>query len=95
VLADNYQQTQAIALEAAPAAELIEAHGTSDPPLWRPAVHCIAESSHLPDDKGLAERAQQKRGLTAPEIAVLLAYAKIALKEALLASEPARQRRRP
>jgi glutamate dehydrogenase len=40
----------------------------------------------LPDDKGLAERAQQKRGLTAPEIAVLLAYAKIALKETLLAS---------
>jgi glutamate dehydrogenase len=43
-------------------------------------VHRAIEA--LPDDKGLGERAQQKRGLTAPEIAVLLAYAKITLKEA-------------
>jgi glutamate dehydrogenase len=40
----------------------------------------------LPDDKALAERAQQQRGLTPPEISVLLAYTKIALKESILAS---------
>jgi glutamate dehydrogenase len=37
--------------------------------------------------KRLAERAQQGRGLSAPELSVLLAYAKITLKEAILASE--------
>ena len=40
----------------------------------------------LPDDKGLAERAQMRRGLTAPEICILLAWTKISLKEELLAS---------
>ncbi|MEF8715206.1 MAG: NAD-glutamate dehydrogenase [Accumulibacter sp.] len=85
VLADNYQQTQAIALEAAAGASLIEVHGRLIRHLEsRGALHRGIEC--LPDDKGLAERAQQKRGLTAPEIAVLLAYAKIALKETLLAS---------
>jgi glutamate dehydrogenase len=85
VLADNYQQTQAIALEAAAAVELIEAHGRLIRSLEaRGALHRGIE--FLPDDKGLGERQQQKRGLTAPEIAVLLAYAKITLKEALLAS---------
>ena len=85
VLADNYQQTQAIALEAAAGASLIEVHGRLIRHLEaRGSLHRGIE--FLPDDKGLAERAQQKRGLTAPEIAVLLAYAKIALKEILLAS---------
>jgi glutamate dehydrogenase len=85
VLADNYQQTQAIALESALAAELIEAHARLIRSLETSgALHRGIE--FLPDDKGLGERAQQKRGLTAPEIAVLLAYTKITLKEALLAS---------
>ncbi|ACV34431.1 NAD-glutamate dehydrogenase [Accumulibacter sp.] len=85
VLIDNYQQTQAIALEAAAGAALIDVHGRLIRSLEaRGALHRGIE--FLPDDKGLAERAQQKRGLTAPEIAVLLAYAKIALKEAILAS---------
>jgi glutamate dehydrogenase len=85
VLVDNYQQTQAIALEAAAGAALIDVHGRLIRSLEaRGALHRGIE--FLPDDKGLAERAQQKRGLTAPEIAVLLAYAKIALKEAILAS---------
>ncbi|MEF8754052.1 MAG: NAD-glutamate dehydrogenase [Accumulibacter sp.] len=86
VLADNYQQTQAIALEVATAGELLPAHARLIRSLEaRGALHRAVE--FLPDDKGLAERGQQKRGLTAPEIAVLLAYAKIALKEALLSSD--------
>jgi glutamate dehydrogenase len=40
----------------------------------------------LPDDKAIAERMQMRRGLTAPEISVLLAYAKITLKESILAT---------
>ena len=85
VLADNYQQTQAIALEAAAGVALIDVHGRLMRSLEaRGALHRGLE--FLPDDKGLVERAQQKRGLTAPEIAVLLAYAKISLKESILAS---------
>ena len=85
VLADNYQQTQAIALEAAAGAALIDVHGRLIRSLEaRGSLHRSIE--FLPDDKSLTERAQQKRGLTAPEISVLLAYAKITLKEAILAA---------
>jgi glutamate dehydrogenase len=41
----------------------------------------------LPDDAGLAERADQGLGLTSPEFSVLVAYAKNALKAELLASD--------
>ncbi|WP_291994809.1 NAD-glutamate dehydrogenase [Candidatus Accumulibacter sp. ACC003] len=86
VLADNYQQTQAIALEAAAGAQLIEGHARFIRALEaKGALRRSIES--LPDDKRLAERAQQQRGLTAPELSVLLAYAKITLKEAILASD--------
>jgi glutamate dehydrogenase len=40
----------------------------------------------LPDDETLAVRSAQGRGLVRPELAVLLAYAKMTLYEALLAS---------
>ena len=38
------------------------------------------------DDKWIAEGAQLRPGLTAPEISVLPAYSKITLKETILAS---------
>src|SRR5262249_12093301 len=41
----------------------------------------------LPDDEALAERAAHGRGLVRPELAVLLAYAKLALDAELLASD--------
>jgi glutamate dehydrogenase len=41
----------------------------------------------LPDDETLAARAAQRRGLVRPELAVLLAYAKMALYAELLASD--------
>src|SRR5262249_38503145 len=40
----------------------------------------------LPDDIEIAERRRRSQGLTRPELAVLLAYAKLALKHDLLAS---------
>ncbi|HYO86309.1 MAG TPA: NAD-glutamate dehydrogenase [Dermatophilaceae bacterium] len=40
----------------------------------------------LPDDADLEQRQQDGRGLTSPEFSVLLAYAKLALKEDLAAS---------
>ncbi len=41
---------------------------------------------HLPDDASLAERARRGDALTRPELAVLLAYAKLALHDELLDS---------
>jgi glutamate dehydrogenase len=41
---------------------------------------------HLPDDETLAARAAQRRGLVRPELAILLAYAKMALYSELLDS---------
>ena len=41
----------------------------------------------LPDDGELRRRAQKGKGLTRPELAVLLAYAKLDLKDELIASE--------
>jgi glutamate dehydrogenase len=41
----------------------------------------------LPDDAEIAERTTARRGLTRPELAVLLAYAKMSLDHELLASE--------
>ena len=41
----------------------------------------------LPDDEALADRSPDGRGLTRPELAVLLAYAKISLYDELLNSD--------
>src|SRR5690606_26332182 len=41
----------------------------------------------LPDDEGIAERALEGRGLTRPELAVLLAYVKLSLYEDVLPSD--------
>ncbi len=85
VLTDNYQQTLAISLEAQAGVEALNAHAQ----LMRSLEAGGALSraiEFLPDDKALAEREQLRLGLTPPEIAVLLAYAKITLKETLLAT---------
>ncbi|WP_301100639.1 NAD-glutamate dehydrogenase [Propionivibrio sp.] len=85
VLTDNYQQTGAISLEAAAGSELLNAHAQLIRSLE--ATGTLNRSiEFLPDDKALAERAQMRLGLTPPEISVLLAYAKITLKETILAS---------
>ncbi len=85
VLADNYHQTQAISLEAANGQTLLPAHAQLIRTLEaKGALNRAIE--FLPDDKALTERGQLRRGLMTSEIAVLLAYSKIALKEAILAS---------
>ena len=85
VLSDNYQQTEAISLEAAAGHSLLNTHAQLIRSLEaRGALDRVIE--FLPDEKNLAERSQLRLGLTTPEISVLLAYSKIALKEAILAS---------
>jgi glutamate dehydrogenase len=85
VLRDNYLQGEALSIaEARAVATLdrqvrmirsLERSGRLDPVL-----------EFLPDDETLAARAAQGRGLVRPELAVLLAYAKMTLYEELLAS---------
>ena len=83
VLVDNYQQTQAVSLEAAYGKDLLGSHAQLLRFLEaRGSLDRAVE--FLPDEKHLTERARMGRGLAAPEIAVLLAYAKIFLKQAIL-----------
>ena len=83
VLVDNYQQTQAVSLEAAYGKELLDTHAQLIRFLeTHGGLNRAVE--FLPDEKRLVERAQTGRGLSAPEIAVLLAYSKIFIKQSIL-----------
>ncbi|WP_293853091.1 NAD-glutamate dehydrogenase [uncultured Alsobacter sp.] len=85
VLRNNYLQTLSLSLSEQRAREdlgfarrlmqVLEAEGRLD--------RAVEE---LPDDMTLDERARKGEGITRPELAVLLAYAKLSLHDALLAS---------
>ncbi len=85
VLRNNRQQTLALSLAVRPGApengfairlmQMLEADGRLDRAV-----------EFLPSDAALAERSQRGEGLTRPEFAVLLAYAKLSLKSRLLDS---------
>ena len=85
VLANNYAQTQALSMLAAHAHERIGEHAH----LIR-----ILESrgllkrhiEFLPTDEEIDERRRQGLGFTRPELAVILSYAKIELRDSLLAT---------
>ncbi len=86
VLANNHRQTLTLSL-----AERFDA---SDFGFLRRLMGALEQEGRLdrkvealPDDTTLKERAAQDRGLTRPELAVLIAYAKLSLKDVLLASE--------
>ncbi|MEE8444663.1 MAG: NAD-glutamate dehydrogenase domain-containing protein, partial [Alphaproteobacteria bacterium] len=86
VLRDNYKQTRAISLVAHQGTQILdqqvrlmralEREGKLDPAI-----------EDLPNDETLAERKAAGRGLTRPEISVLMSYAKIDLYDQLLASD--------
>jgi len=85
VLRDNVMQTQAISVA--------ERGGPTALPAYIRVIQTLEASGRLnraveglPSDDLLAQRAQAGQGLERPELAVLLAYAKMALKEALVAS---------
>ncbi|CAM9393103.1 unnamed protein product [Phaeothamnion confervicola] len=86
VLRDNYQQTLAITLEAARAPQLLDAHGRFIVEQERRGL-LNRKVEYLPDDAALAARAAQGLGLTRPEIAVLVAYAKNGMAAELLVSD--------
>ncbi len=86
VLADNYRQSQALSVAQAQGPESLEAQARFIRALEK-AGRLNRAIEHLPDEEELASRQADREGLTRPELAVLLAYAKIALYDDLLASD--------
>lgn len=85
VLYNNYAQTQAI--------DLIQIQSTRNMELYIRLIKYLEEKIHLdreleflPDNKILLERKALHKGLTKPEISVLIAYCKTLLKQEILNS---------
>ncbi len=86
VLRNNETQTLALSLG--------QRRGTKDMAFARRLMQVLETAGrldrnveYLPDDSRLTERETRGDGLTRPELAVLLAYAKMALKESLLKTD--------
>ncbi|MGH1563370.1 NAD-glutamate dehydrogenase [Mumia sp. DW29H23] len=86
VLDDNYEQNQSLAGSVDAAVSLLHAHASWMTRLER-AGYLDRAIEYLPNEKQVAERRAQGVGLTAPELAVLLAYTKIVLEAELLKSD--------
>ncbi len=86
VLRDNYEQTQAISLTHALGEGVLDEQARFMRTLER-AGRLDRVIEFLPDDDTLAERHAVHQGLTRPELAVVLAYAKIVLFADLLGSD--------
>ena len=86
VLRNNYLQTQAISVAESSGGAQLDAMARLMRVLERSGA-LNRELEKLPDDEIIAERQGAGLGLTRPEIAVLVAYAKMTLYDALLASD--------
>jgi glutamate dehydrogenase len=85
VLRDNYQQTQALSIAQSHGIESLSSHVRLMQALEvQGGLNRTVEG--LPSDRELDERKRIGAGLMRPELAVLLAYAKMTLFEALLRS---------
>ena len=86
VLADNYDQTLALSLMESDAVSEIDSHAK-----FMTALEAKGRLDRrvegLPEAAVLTERAKAGKGLTRPELAVLLAYGKIDLFDDIVASE--------
>jgi glutamate dehydrogenase len=86
VLRDNYEQTLALSVALSRASADLDSHGRFIRDLERRGK-LDRGVEFLPSDESLRKRAQTGRGLTRPELAVLLAYSKIDLDEELKGSD--------
>ena len=85
VLADNYYQTQALEIAGHRPLYLLE--GQQRLMQWLEGAGRLNRAiEFLPTDEEIARRRARKLGLTAPESAVVLAYAKMSVFDELLAS---------
>ncbi len=85
VLADNHAQSLAVSLEALRASEDLAAHGAMMARLEAAGLLDRAVAG-LPEEAALRSRAANGEGLTRPELAALLPFAKLWLTEAIEAS---------
>ncbi|ACQ79831.1 NAD-glutamate dehydrogenase [Beutenbergia cavernae DSM 12333] len=86
VLRDNYEQNVLLGNSRANAAVMLPVHERFIE--WLEARGDLdRDLEFLPDAGGLAARTAQGQGLTRPEFAVLVAYAKLALKSDLIETE--------
>jgi glutamate dehydrogenase len=86
VLRDNYLQGEALSVAEVRGVAVLDRQVRLMRDLER-SGRLDRALEFLPDDETLAGRAAQRRGLVRPELAVLLAYAKMALYAELLASD--------
>jgi glutamate dehydrogenase len=86
VLRNNYQQTQAISMMEARARERLDETARLISNLERTGL-LDRDLEFLPDDTEIDDRRQRKQGLTRPEIAVIISYAKIDLYNGLANSD--------
>ncbi|MES2218541.1 MAG: NAD-glutamate dehydrogenase [Pseudomonadota bacterium] len=86
VLRDNYEQTQMLSLEASVGQETMDLFKRYMVELEKNG-RLQRKLESLPDEKNLLERMSNNKGLTRPEIAILLAYCKMYLKQDILASD--------
>ncbi len=86
VLRNNYLQTQILAVNRLNAPGMLGAQGRMMSAMEK-AGELNRELEYLPGESEIAARRAARGGLTSPEVAVLLAYSKITLDQALLASE--------
>ena len=85
VLRNNYLQTQAISIAEATAPERINEHGWFIRQLEKRAGLNRA-LEFLPDDEEIEQRRKAGKGLTRPELAVVMSYAKMALYAEMVGS---------
>ncbi|MDJ0684231.1 MAG: NAD-glutamate dehydrogenase [Alphaproteobacteria bacterium] len=86
VLRDNYQQTQSISVTESRASGVLDRHQRLMRAMERGGALDRA-LEFLPDDEEIADRLQARKGLTRPELSVLLAYAKNISYQELLDSD--------
>ncbi len=83
VLNDNRQQTQFLTIAQAQGSSLIEGHARAIVSLEREGL-LDRKVEFLPTKEEIAKRKAQHKGLTRPEISVLMAYSKISLFDELI-----------
>jgi glutamate dehydrogenase len=86
VLQDNYYQTQSLTVSGVRGEKLLDPQARFIRHLEK-AGRLNRAVEYLPTDEEIAKRKAAKQGLTSPERAVLLAYSKMELFDALLASD--------
>jgi glutamate dehydrogenase len=86
VLQDCYRQTQSISITASRGASQLKEQLRFIHEMER-AGKLDRALEFIPNDDDIAERLSQNKGLTRPELSVLLAYSKMVLKEDLVSPE--------